>query len=150
LVLLGSSPLSWKSKKQSTVSRSSSEAEYRAMAQAASEITWLVRLLEELGVSKLTPVQLNCDNQSALHIARNLVFHERTKHIEIDCHFTRDKVLEGLLQLHYLPTSSQLADILTKVLPGPHFQELLSKLGMVNASGHSSLRGVISLLLQTS
>jgi len=67
------------------------------MAQAASEITWLVRLLEDLGVSKLTPVQLNCDNQSALHIARNLVFHERTKHIEIDCHFTRDKVLESLL-----------------------------------------------------
>jgi len=115
------------------------------MAQAASEITWLVRLLEEHGVSNLRPVQLNCDNQSALHIARNPVFHERTKHIEIDCHFTRHKVLEGLLQLHYLPTSSQLADILTKVLPGPHFQELLSKLGMVNTLDHSSLRGVIKL-----
>jgi len=67
------------------------------MAQAAFEITWLVRLLEELGVSNLTPVQLNCDNQSALHIARNPLFLERTKHIEIDCHFTQDKVLEGLL-----------------------------------------------------
>ena len=94
------------------------------MAQAASEITWIVRLLEELGVSGLTPVQLNCDNQSALHIARNPVFHEHTKHIEIDCHFTHDKVLKGLLQLHYLPSSS-LADVLTKVLPGPHFQDLL-------------------------
>jgi len=111
------------------------------MAQAASEITWLVRLLEELGVSNLTPVQLNCANQSALHIAKNFVFHESTKHIEIDCHFTRDKVLEGLLQLHYLPTYSQLANILTKVLPGPQFQELLSKLGMVNALDPSSLRG---------
>ena len=141
LILLGSYPLSWKSKKQSVVSRSSSEAEYRAMAQAASEVTWIVRLLTELGVSNLTPVQLNCDNQSALQIARNPVFHERTKHIEIDCHFTRDKVLEGLLQLQYLPTSSQLADILTKVLPGPHFQDLLSKLGMVNTLDHSSLRG---------
>jgi len=147
LILLGSSPISWKSKKQGPVSRSSSEAEYRAMAQAASEITWLVRLLEELGVSNLRPVQLNYDNQSALHIARNPIFHERTKHIEIDCHFTRDKVLEGLLQLHYLPTSSQLADILTKILPGPHFQDLLSKLGMVNTLDHSSLRegGVINL-----
>jgi len=81
LILLGSSPISWKSKKQRTVSRSSSEAEYRAMAQAASEVTWLVRLLEELGISNLTPVQLHCDNESALHIARNPVFHERTKHI---------------------------------------------------------------------
>jgi len=58
------------------------------MAQAASEVTWLVRLLEELGIANLTPVKLNCGNQSALHIARNPVFHERTKHIEIDCHFT--------------------------------------------------------------
>jgi len=62
LILLGSSSLSWKSKKQGTVSRSSSEAEYRAMAQAAAEVTWIVRLLEELGVSGLTPIQLNCHN----------------------------------------------------------------------------------------
>jgi len=111
------------------------------MAQAASEVTWLVRLLAEIGVEHLTPVQLHCDNQSALHIARNLVFHERTKHIEIDCHFTRDKVLEGLLQLTYLHTTHQLADVLTKALPGPQFQTLLSKLGMVNSFDHSSLRG---------
>ena len=111
------------------------------MAQAVSEVIWLVRLLEELGINNLTPIQLNCDNQSALHIARNPVFHERTKHIEIDCHFTRDKVLEGLLQLTYLPTSDQLADILTKILPGPQFQHLMSKLGMVHCTDHSSLRG---------
>ena len=111
------------------------------MAHAASEVTWLVRLLAELGVQNLTPVQLHCDNQSALHIARNPVFHERTKHIEIDCHFTREKVLEGLLQLHYLPTSSQLADVLTKILPGPQFHDLLTKLGMVNTVNPSSLRG---------
>jgi len=67
------------------------------MVQAASEITWPVRLLEELDVFNLSPAQLNCDNQSALHIAKNHVFHERTKHIEINCHFTRDKVIEGLL-----------------------------------------------------
>jgi len=141
LVLLGSSPISWKSKKQGTVSKSSSEAEYRAMAQAASEVTWLVRLLEELGIHDLTLVQLHCDNQSALHIAKNPVFHERTKHTEIDCHFTRDKVLEGLLQLTYLPTSAQLADVLTKVFPGPQFQHLISKLGMVHSTDHSSLGG---------
>jgi len=143
ILMLGSSPISWKSKKQGTVSRSSYEAEYRAMARAASEVVWLVRLLDDLGITGLTPVKLNCDNQSALHIARNPVFHERTKHIEIDFHFTRDKVLEGLLQLNYMPTADQLADILTKILPGPYFQTLLSKLEMVNTLDHSSLRGVM-------
>lgn len=100
------------------------------MASAAAEISWMVRLLEELGVSHLQPVILHCDNQSAIHIGKNPVFHERTKHIDIDCHFTREKVLEGLIQLTYLPTSSQLADVLTKVLPSAQFQDLLSKLGM--------------------
>lgn len=100
------------------------------MAQAAAELTWLMRLLEELGVSNLKPVHLFCDNQSAIHIAKNPVFHERTKHIEIDCHFTRDKVMEGLIQLSYLPTKSQLADVLTKVLSPTQFQTLLHKLGM--------------------
>ena len=100
------------------------------MASAAAEVTWVVRLLEELGVSNLKPVELYCDNQSALHIAKNLVFHERTKHIELDCHFTRDKILEGFLQLTYLPTRSQLADVLTKVAPSPHFLTLLSNLGV--------------------
>lgn len=68
------------------------------MAQAASdEVTCIVRLLEELGIPKFKLVVLHCDNQSAIPIAKNLIFHERTKHIEVDCHFTRDKVLEGLL-----------------------------------------------------
>lgn len=140
ILLFGSSPVSWKSKKQTTVSRSSAEAEYRAMASAAAEVTWVVRLLEELGVQNLQPVTLHCDNQSALHIAKNPVFHERTKHIELDCHFTRDKVLEGLLQLTYLPTRSQLADVLTKVSPSPHFNSLLCKLGMLPSP---TLRGAV-------
>lgn len=139
LLLLGSSPISWKSKKQSNVSKSSSEAEYKAMYAAASEITWLVRLLEELDVTNLKPVTLNCDNQSAMYIAQNPVFHERTKHIAIDCHFTREKVLEGLLHLSYVPTQEQLADSLTKIVPSPQFNYLKSKLGMV--APLPSLRG---------
>ena len=134
VMLLGRSPMSWKSKKQATVSRSSSEAEYRAMASAASEITWLIQLLQDLGVYNLEPVLLHCDNMSAIHIAKNPVFHERTKHIEVDCHFTRDKVLEGLLQLTYLPTQNQLADVFTKALPSPQFCKLLTKLGVVNTT----------------
>ena len=112
------------------------------MASAAVEVTWVVHLLEVLGVHDLQPVTLHCDNQSALHIAKNPVFHERTKHIELDCHFTRDKVLEGLLQLTYLPTKSQLADILTKVAPSAQFNSLLDKLGMVS---HPNLRGDIEV-----
>ena len=112
------------------------------MAHAASEVTWLVRLLEEMGMSNLKPVALHCDNQLALHIARNPVFHEHTKHIEIDCHFTQDKVLEGLLQLSYLPTQSQIADVFTKILPSQHHWQLLHKLGM--HSIHSpACRGVL-------
>uniref|UniRef100_A0A803MXD9 Retrotransposon Copia-like N-terminal domain-containing protein n=1 Tax=Chenopodium quinoa TaxID=63459 RepID=A0A803MXD9_CHEQI len=117
IIITRSSLISWKSKKQGTVSKSSSEVEYRALASTASEVTWLVNLLEELGLDKLKPVTLHCDNQSSIYIAKNPVFHERTKHIEIDCHFTRDKVLEGLIQLSYLPTGHQLADMFTKILP---------------------------------
>lgn len=112
------------------------------MSQASSELTWLVRLLEELNVTNLKPVTLHCDNTSAIHIARNPVFHERTKHIDLDCHFTREKVMEGLIQLSYLPTKSQLADVLTKILPVAHFQDLLFKLGMVSPPS-PSLRGVM-------
>ena len=75
VLLLGKSPVSWKSKKQSTLSKSSSEAEYRAMASASSETTWLVRLFTELGITDLKPVTLYCDNQSAIHIGKNPVFH---------------------------------------------------------------------------
>ena len=143
IMLLGKSPISWKSKKQSTVSRSSSEAEYRALASAASEITWLVRLLSELGIQNLKPIRLCCDNQSAIHLGKNPVHHERTKHVELDCHFTREKVMEGLLELVYIPTSDQLADLLTKSLASPQFHKLLSKLGVRSLDSTTSLRGVL-------
>ena len=84
------------------MSKSSSEVEYRVTTSVASEVAWTVRLLEELDITHLQPITLICDNQNALQIARNLVFHERTTHIEIDCHFTTEKVLEGLLQFSYL------------------------------------------------
>ena len=87
IVLLGNSPLSWKSKKQKTISLSSDEAEYRALRKVAGKLVWLKRLLEELTVPLPTPIDVYCDSQSALHIARNLVFHDRTKFIEVDCHF---------------------------------------------------------------
>ncbi|GAA0184670.1 transmembrane signal receptor [Lithospermum erythrorhizon] len=145
LLTLGGSPISWKSKKQSTISRSSVEAEYRAMTRVSAEVTWMVRLLADLGTIEMTPVTLVCDNNSAMHtqivkniplvmkkIAKNPVFHEHTKHIDIDYHFTREKVLEGLLQLAHIPTNEQLADILTKVLPSHQHNYLLFELGMLS------------------
>ncbi|KAL2941800.1 Retrovirus-related Pol polyprotein from transposon TNT 1-94 [Bienertia sinuspersici] len=144
ILMLGKSPISWKSKKQHTVSKSSSEAEYRALSHAAAEVTWVVRLLEEFGLTNLQPVTLFCDNQSSIHIAKNPVHHERTKHIEIDVHFTRDKILEGLLHLAYVPTSEQLADVFTKVLPSSQFSHLLSNLGMCTPM--PSLRGILRIL----
>ncbi|XP_057451895.1 uncharacterized mitochondrial protein AtMg00810-like [Lotus japonicus] len=88
-IFLGDSLISWKRKKQVVVSRSSTEAEYRAMASTTAEIVWLRWLLESMGVSLTAPTPMYCDNMSVIQITRNSVFHERTKHIEIDCHFTR-------------------------------------------------------------
>lgn len=110
-ILLGNSPISRKSKKQSTVSRSSAEAEYRAMATTCCEVTWIRYLLADLEVSHVQPVQLYCDNKAALHIAANPIFHERTKHIEIDCHIVREKIQKGLICTKYIQSQEQPADI---------------------------------------
>lgn len=144
VLLFGSSPIRWKYKKQSIVSKSSSGAEYRALTSSTSEITWMVRLLEELGVSHLQPVTLFCDNKSALQISHNPVLHERMKHIAIDCHFTGEKVLDGLIELAYIPTQQQLADVFAKTLPSSVSQPLLCKLGLVNTA--TSLRGDVKYI----
>ena len=90
--------MSWKSKKQNVVARSSAESEYRAMETATYELIWLKQLLGELKFDKIDQMELVCDNQAALHITSNSVFHERTKHIVIDCHFVRENSREILLQ----------------------------------------------------
>ncbi|XP_019435947.1 PREDICTED: uncharacterized protein LOC109342413 [Lupinus angustifolius] len=113
---LRQSLVSWKSKKQKSVSRSCTEAEYRAMALASCEAQWLVSLLANLGLAHPQSVQLYCDNQSAMHIATNHVYHERTKHIEVDCHFIRERVQSKVIHLLLVSSSSQIADIFTKPL----------------------------------
>ena len=120
--------MSWKSKKQPTVARSLAEAEYRAMANVASEVDWLVKLVQDFGIS-VGSVKLLCDNQAALHIASNPTFHERTKHIDIDCHFVKERVQSGLLKLIHVKSQHQLADLMTKALPAASFKLLISKLG---------------------
>ncbi|XP_019155291.1 PREDICTED: uncharacterized protein LOC109152179 [Ipomoea nil] len=98
-IFLGSSLISWRSKKQATVSKSSSEAKYRALAMTAFELQWLNMLLQDLHVTTTDPAVVFCDSKSAIAIAENHVFHERTKHIEIDCHVVRERVARGLIKL---------------------------------------------------
>ncbi|KAK8924090.1 hypothetical protein KSP39_PZI019084 [Platanthera zijinensis] len=121
--------VTWRSKKQAVVARSSAEAEYRAMTSVVSELTWLESLLTDLGVKLPSPALLLCDSQAAIHIAKNPVFHERTKHIEVNCHFIREKVQMKKLDLKHVPGSEQVADVLTKALFRPFFYQCLSMFG---------------------
>jgi hypothetical protein len=129
---IGQSLICWKSKKQLTVSKSSFEAEYRALASATCELQWLSYLLADLQVHTDKPPALYCDSQSALHIASNPVFHERTKHLDIDCHIVREKLQGGLMKLLPISGYNQTADILTKALHPANFHRQFSKLGLIN------------------
>ena len=114
------------------VARSSAESEYRAMTLATCEFIWLKQLLQELRFGKDGQMTLVCDNQAALHIASNLVFHERTKHIEVDCHFIREKITSGCMTTSFVNSNDQLAKIFAKSLRGPRIQFICNKLGAYN------------------
>ncbi|GAV59104.1 hypothetical protein CFOL_v3_02637, partial [Cephalotus follicularis] len=134
---VGGNLVSWRSKKQTNVARSSAEAEYRAMAyeyramaNVTCELIWIRQLLSEFGFGDPSPMQLWCDNQASVHIASNPVFHERTKHIEVDCHFISEKLQQKLISTNFVRTAEQLADVFTKSLGSGRIKTICNKLGM--------------------
>ncbi|PKU79468.1 Retrovirus-related Pol polyprotein from transposon TNT 1-94 [Dendrobium catenatum] len=133
---LGPNLISWSVKKQSTVAKSSTEAEYRALAAVTSDVIWLRRLLNDFKATQLAPTQIMCDNVSAIALANNPVFHARTKHIEIDHHFISDHITRRTISLNHISSVDQPADILTKPLTGERFTNLRSKLTICNSDRH--------------
>ena len=115
-VFLGANLVFWTARKQATVSRSSTEAEYKAIANATAEIMWVQTLLQELVIDSQPAAKLWCDNMGAKYLSANPVFHARTKHIKDDYHFVRERVAQKLLQIDYVSTGDQVTDGFTKPL----------------------------------
>jgi hypothetical protein len=121
------------------VSRSSTEAEYKALANATAEVMWVRKLLEEIGISHSGPSQLWCDNIGATYLSANPVFHARTKHIEVDYHFVREQVAQKMLEIRFVPSQDQVADGFTKPLSVRQLQLFCNNLNL----GELRLRGSV-------
>jgi hypothetical protein len=129
-IYFGSNLISWSARKQATVSRSSTEAEYKAMSNATAEVIWVESLLAELGVKLLRPSCLWCDNLGATYLSANPVFHARAKHIEIDFHFVRERVAKRQLEVRFISSNDQVADGFTKALPTHKLEVFKSNLNL--------------------
>jgi histone deacetylase 1/2 len=129
-VFLGSNLVSWSARKQATVSRSSTEAEYKAVANATAEVMWVQALLKELGIDSPETACMWCDNLGATYLAVNPVFHARTKHIEIDYHFVRERVARKQLEIKFISSGDQVTDGFTKPLGAPQLRNFRYNLNL--------------------
>jgi histone deacetylase 1/2 len=129
-VFLGCNLISWSARKQATVSRSSTEAEYKSLANATAEVIWVQTLLSELGIDHPKAASLWCDNLGATYLSANPVFHARTKHIEVDYHFVRERVASKLLNIRFIPTGDQIADGFTKALSNRQLESFRHNLNL--------------------
>ncbi|CAL8155134.1 unnamed protein product [Prunus armeniaca] len=127
---IGGNLVTWRSKKQNVVARSSAEAEYRGMAHGVCELLWIKHVLTELGFKPKKSMKLYCNNIAAINIAHNLVQHDRKKHVEVDRHFLKERLEDKTLQFLFVKSEDQLTDILTKAVSSRVFQDTLSKLDL--------------------
>ncbi|CAL2254674.1 unnamed protein product [Prunus armeniaca] len=127
---VGGNLVTWRSKKQKVVSRSSAEAEYRGMTQGVCELLWLRRLLRNFGFGPQKPMDLYCDNKAAIAIAHNPVQHDRTKHMEVNRHFVKEKLDAKIISFPFISSEYQLVDVLTKAVSTTVFLNSLDKLGL--------------------
>ncbi|KAD0631047.1 hypothetical protein E3N88_43956 [Mikania micrantha] len=126
--LVGGNLVTWRSKKQKVVALSSAEAEFRGIARGLAEVLWIRKLLAEIGFSQTKASGIMCDNKAAIQISENPVQHDRTKHLEVDRHFIKEKLEAGIIELPFVRSEDQLADILTKAVNGRIFNKCLDKL----------------------
>ena len=123
--------VSWYNNKQHSVSTSTAEAEYIAAGSYCAQILWMKNQLQDYGLD-LTKIPILCDNTSAIAIANNPVQHTRTKHVDIRYHFLREHVMNGTVELHFVPTNQQITEIFTKPRDESTFSRLVGELGMLN------------------
>jgi hypothetical protein len=146
-MMMGDGAVAWQSKLQKAPAQSSCEAEYVAAGVASCEISWIRQFLQEIGKPIKGPTLLESDSQSAMNIASNPVNHDRTKHVELKWHLTRQMVQDKLIKVQYIRTDLQVADALTKSVPGPKLQFCARSMGVGPSPIEPSLQeGVDSMV----
>ena len=129
---LGNYLVSWLSKKKGSISLSTTEAEYIFAATCCTQVLWMIQTLADLEVKYTAPIPIHCDNTSAISVSKNPILHSKTKHIHIKYHFLREQVTNQIVQVHYIPTIEQIADIFTNPLAKTPFEYPRQKLGVIS------------------